>query len=120
MKTKDAVMTILDWDRVDRAMQEAVAPYIFAIIIKTGREARRYIRMQPSESYGATTRIRRYQQERSVKIAKDVNHGAEKQLRATLTEGINGNESLPERAARIEAIMGWASIICADRIARLR
>jgi SPP1 gp7 family putative phage head morphogenesis protein len=52
------------------------------------------------------------------KVGGDVNAETEKQLRATLAEGISANESTYELRARIENTLGYASTRRADNIAR--
>lgn len=52
------------------------------------------------------------------KVGGDVNAETEKQLRATLSEGIQLNESTYELRARIENVLGFASTRRADNIAR--
>lgn len=118
VKTKDYITDLLNWDQMDEAMRAVLAPLVYNIIIEAGRDAMQFVDMTPSEFDSLSVAVRRYQSERSTKIAVDVNDETEKQLRAALTEGITANESTFELRARIENIMGNASTMRAERIAR--
>lgn len=117
LKTKDYVTELLNWEEADDAMKAAIAPALFQVIIETGRDAMQAIGMEPSLYDPFTPAIREYQDLRTSKIAKDVNDETEKQLRASLTEGINAGESTHQIRARIELVMGIASTMRADLIA---
>lgn len=56
--------------------------------------------------------------EKAKKVGGDVNAETEKQLRATLAEGISQNETTFELRARVEQTLGFASTRRADNIAR--
>lgn len=62
--------------------------------------------------------IQAYFDDRSLKVAKDVNDETSKQLRASLAEGVKDGDSIFQLRARVEAVMGSASTMRADRIAR--
>jgi SPP1 gp7 family putative phage head morphogenesis protein len=117
MKAKDYVAGLIDWEMADSAMRAVLAPYLYQVILETGRDAIQMIGMQPSMYDPFTPAIRRYQDVRATKIAVDVNDETEKQLRASLTQGITNGESTYEIRARIEQIFGFASTQRADLIA---
>ena len=117
LKTKDYVAELLAWEQYDEAMKKAIAPYLYQVIVEVGAEAMLEIGGQPSQYDPFTPNIRRYQDQRTTKIATDVNDETEKQLRAALTEGITSGESSYPLRARIEAIFGFASTQRADLIA---
>lgn len=73
---------------------------------------------QPSAFNAQDQPILDYNQQRSDKIATDVDAETEKQLRASLSEGIDGEEDDSELQARIELVMGAALTYRAARIAR--
>lgn len=75
------------------------------------------IGMQPSEYDPYSEAITAWFNARTTKVASDVNDETEKQLRATLTEGVNAGESLHQLRARIELVMGLAATLRADLIA---
>jgi SPP1 gp7 family putative phage head morphogenesis protein len=65
-----------------------------------------------------TPAIKDYFENRSLKVVKDVDDETRKQLRATLSQGVQDGEGGYELRARVEAVFGNASTIRADRIAR--
>lgn len=62
--------------------------------------------------------IQAFLSERGRKVSKDINDETDKQLRATLAEGINQGDSIDELAARVEQVYGAAAGYRAERIAR--
>lgn len=62
--------------------------------------------------------VQSYLKQRPGRISKGINEETDKQLRATLAEGINAGESIDELAARVEHVYGAASGYRAERIAR--
>ena len=117
-RTKDYVTDLLDWSEYDEAMQKALAPYIYAVLVDAGADAMAVLGMAPSVYDPFTPALRKYQQTRSTKIAKDINDETEKQLRASIIEGINEGEGTYQIRARVESVMGIASTQRADLIAQ--
>ncbi|NQX03686.1 hypothetical protein HQQ82_02615 [Rathayibacter sp. VKM Ac-2856] len=117
-RTKDCVDSLLNWEQADAAVKRAVEPALLAVIIETGLDAMQQIGMQPSgyDPYSEATTT--WYQQRTTRVAVDVNDETEKQLRATLTEGVNAGESSHQLQARIEAVMGLAATLRADLIAQ--
>ncbi|MGO4470344.1 phage minor head protein [Arthrobacter sp. M-10] len=115
---KDYLAALLVWAAYDAAMAAVIAPIIYALIVETGKTAISDLNLDPSMFNGTTAAVLAYYQDRSNKIATDVNAETEKQLRATLGQGIDNNESDDELQARIEVVMGAALTYRADRIAR--
>lgn len=99
-------------------MKATVDPALLQVIIETGKDAMQAIGLQPSQYDPFEAGIREYMAARTTKIAVDVNDETEKQLRASLTEGINAGESGYELRARVEAVMGLAATSRADLIAQ--
>ncbi|MEA9985646.1 hypothetical protein [Subtercola sp. RTI3] len=99
-------------------MRLAIAPIIYALIVETGKGATGDLNLDPSMFNPTTPDVMNYYQQRSQKIAEDVNAETEKQLRATVSEGIDSNEDDDQLQARIEIVMGAALTYRADRIAR--
>lgn len=62
--------------------------------------------------------VQKYMDSRSTKVAKDVNAETEKQLRATLSQGLTAKETTAELAARVEEVLGIQASARAKRIAR--
>ncbi|WP_427007186.1 minor capsid protein [Pseudarthrobacter sp. H2] len=99
-------------------MRLAIAPIIYALIVETGKTATGDLNLDPSMFNPTTPGVLNYYQQRSQKIAEDVNAETEKQLRATISQGIDNDETDIELQARIETVMGSALTYRADRIAR--
>lgn len=116
-RAKDYVADLMDWDQYDERMRQILAPYLYAAIIEVGKEAIQEAGLQPSQYDPYTPNIMRYQDERSTRIAVDVNDETEKQLRASITEGLVNGESQHEIRARIEQVFGFAITARADLIA---
>lgn len=98
-------------------MADAARPSLLQVIIDTGMDAMQQIGLEPSTYDPYSVAISEYLSNRVLKIATDVNDETEKQLRATLTEGINAGEGAHQLRARIETVMGIAATIRADLIA---
>lgn len=62
--------------------------------------------------------IIKYFEQRAGMVSKGINEETDKQLRATLSAGINDGESIDELSARVESVYGSAAGFRADRIAR--
>lgn len=116
-RTKDYVDSILNWDQADATMKRAVEPALLAVIIETGLDAMQAIGMQPSEYDPYSEAITAWFNVRTTKVAANVNDETEKQLRATLTEGVNAGEGLHQLRARIEMVVGLAATLRAELIA---
>lgn len=118
LRAKDYVADLIQWDQYDEAMKQVLAPYLYAVIIELGQDAIQEIGLQPSEYDPYTPNIMRYQDERSTRIAVDVNDETEKQLRASITAGLTNGESTHQIRARVEQVFGVALTQRADLIAQ--
>lgn len=117
-KTKDYVTEIISWESADADMGAALQPHLLEMLIQTGQQAIQDLGLNPSLYDPYSEAVQLYLEHRSTKIAEDVNDETEKQLRATLTEGINAGESTYQIRARIELVMGIAATMRADTITR--
>ncbi|RAN78008.1 hypothetical protein B5P43_18425 [Bacillus sp. SRB_336] len=115
---KDYLAALLTWAAYDAAMAASIAPILYSLIVETGKTATGDLNLDPSMFNGTTPEVLAYYQDRANRIATDVDAETEKQLRATLGQGIDNNESDDELQARIEIVMGAALTYRADRIAR--
>lgn len=109
---------MVDWAEYDDTMRRALQPILFALINETGKSAIAEVGLDPSQFNPTALNVLNYNQERASKIATDVNDETEKQLRASISEGLDDGEGLDELAARVEDVMGSAATFRADRIAR--
>jgi SPP1 gp7 family putative phage head morphogenesis protein len=115
---KDYLAALLLWSAYDHTMRLAIAPILYTLIVEIGKQATKQINLDPSMFDPTTLAILNYHQQRASKIATDVNAETEKQLRASLSQGIDNGESDDELQARIELVMGAALTYRADRITR--
>ncbi len=116
IRAKDYVSVLIDWDAADEDMKATVTPHILQVIIETGQQAMRDLGLDPGLYEPYAEAIQLYMEARATKIATDINDTTERQIRATLTEGINAGESGMELRARVEAVMGIAATTRADLI----
>ncbi|MCF8783205.1 phage minor head protein [Rhodococcus ruber] len=116
IRAKDYVSVLIDWDAADEDMKATVTPHILQVIIETGQQAMRDLGLDPGLYEPYAEAIQLYMEARATKIATDINDTTERQIRATLTEGINAGESGMELRARVEAVMGIAATARADLI----
>ena len=115
---KDWLADLINWDEADLAFQESIKPAIFTVLLESGAAAMSEIGRDGSTYDPFTQPLRDYFEERTLKIATDVDAETAKQIRASLSQGVDAGESTFQLRARVEAIMGSASTIRADRIAR--
>lgn len=97
-------------------MKAALAPILLALIVEAGQDASREVGRQPSQFDATEQPVLDYYQARSERIATDVNAETEKQLRATVGQGIDDDETQDQLRARIELVMGAALTYRSDRI----
>lgn len=109
---------MLDWAGASTDFKNAIQPTIQAVLIQAGQDAMQQAGSQPSTFDPFSQPLVDYFQTRSLKIAQDVNDETAKQLRATLSQGVQAGEGSNELRARVEHVMGNASTVRADRIAR--
>lgn len=115
---KDWLQDLLDWAEAAQSFKQAIQPVVHATLLQAGQSAIKEVGLEPSQFDPFTPAIVEYFQSRSMKIAKDVTDETEKQLRASLSEGVLAREGGSELRARVEGVMGSASTMRADRIAR--
>jgi SPP1 gp7 family putative phage head morphogenesis protein len=110
-----------EWSKYDDELAKALKPLYFNIITTTGYSAMAelaYNGAQVPTFDPYKKNIQNWFNSKAEKVGGDVNAETEKQLRATLAEGISANESTYELRARIENTLGYASTRRADNIAR--
>ncbi len=109
---------LINWSAADESFKEAIKPSVYAVLIEAGRDAMAEIGREASMFDPFTQPLKDYYNNRTEKIAVDVNDETAKQIRASLSQGVDAGESTYQLKARVEEIMGSASSIRADRIAR--
>ena len=73
----------------------------------------------PDQTYDSSSdAVNKFYDERSTKVSAGIDDETDKQLKASLAEGINAGESIPELANRVENIYGAAAGYRAEAIAR--
>lgn len=109
---------LLSWSDYDDAMRRAIAPILYSLINETGKSAIAEVGLDPSQFNPTALDILNYNQQRAAKIATDVNDETEKQIRASISQGLDAGEGLDELQARVEDVMGSAATFRSDRISR--
>ncbi len=99
-------------------MRKALAPILYALLVETGKDAMSQVNLDPSMFNPTALDVLNYSQHQSHKLATEVNEETEKQLRASLGQGIDNNESDHQLRARIEEVFGSTLTVRADRITR--
>ncbi len=118
-KTKrDWLAGLIAWLYFTNALSSAIKPLLYALLVETGQDAISQVGKQPSQFDPTVAAVLKYAQDRSDRIATDVNTETEKQLRASLGQGLDSGEGSDELRARIEDVFGAALTYRADRIAR--
>jgi HK97 family phage portal protein len=108
-KEKQAYLAaLLAWGDSSDVMKKALAPIIYALEVETAKLATAEINLAPSAFDPTTAPVLDYAQTRAQKIADDTNAESERQLRASLGQGIDNNEDDNQLQARIEEVFGAA------------
>lgn len=116
VKKKDWAFSMVDWEEYNRSFS-AELEKIFAIIIEEiGTQA--FNALVEGEFDPYTQTIQNYIKNNSLKVAKSINEETEKQIRATLAQGMRENDTMQELTARIMHVFGTASTYRAFMIAR--
>ena len=116
VKRKDWASDMVDWEEYTNEFT-AELEKIFAIIIdEIGTEA--FNALVEGEFNPYTQAIQNFIKTNSLQVAKEINTETEKQIRATLAQGMRENETIQELTARIMHVFGTASTYRAFMIAR--
>ena len=116
IKRKDWASDMVDWEEYNNSFSNELFK-IFAIIVdEIGTEAFNKLVEGSFDPYTET--IQNFLKNNSLKVAKGVNAETEKQIRATLAQGIRENETVQELSARIMQVFGTASTYRAYMIAQ--
>lgn len=113
---RDWLAGLIAWLYFNDRLSAALKPILYGLLIETGQDAMTQAGKQPSQFDPSTAAVLKYVQDRSDKIATDVDAETEKQLRASLGQGIDGGDSDDQLRARIEEVFGAALTYRADRI----
>lgn len=116
VKRKDWASDMVDWEEYTNEFTAELGK-IFAIIIdEIGTEA--FNALVEGEFNPYTQTIQNFIKTNSLQVAKEINMETEKQIRATLAQGMRENETIQELTARIMHVFGTASTYRAFMIAR--
>lgn len=110
-----------NFDDYAEELSKALKPLYFNIITSTGYSAITELRYNGADVPNFDPykkNIQDWFNTKAEKVGGDVNAETEKQLRATLQQGIAANETNNELRARVEDVFGYASTRRADNIAR--
>ncbi len=113
---RDWLAGLIAWLYFTNAMSGVLKPILYGLLVETGMDAISQVGKQPSQFDPTVVAITKYMTDRSNKIAGDVNAETEKQLRASLGQGLDNSESNDQIRARIEEVFGAALTYRSDRI----
>lgn len=108
---------LFDWELANEQVSKALQPIILALVGVTGKMA--MAEVSADIAFDPFSKpILQFYKERPTMVAADLNAETEKQLKATLAEGIHNGETSFELKNRVQQVMGNASSYRAERIAR--
>lgn len=113
---KDWASRMVNWAKYIAAFANEMKRICRIIIEEIGERA--FHELVDGEFDPYTQTIEKYITDSSLKVSKEVNEETEKQIRATLAQGIRNGEGLKELSARVLNVMGNASSNRAMLIAR--
>jgi SPP1 gp7 family putative phage head morphogenesis protein len=113
---KDWASRMVNWTKYINAFAKEMKRICQIIIDEIGSRA--FHELVDGEFDPYEQSIENYIDSQSLKVAKEVNAETEKQIRATLAQGIRNGEGLKELSARIMSVMGNCSTNRAMCIAR--
>lgn len=113
---KDWASKMVDWAKYITAFANEMKRICRIIIDEIGSAA--FHELVDGEFDPYTLTIEQFITDSSLKVSKEVNAETEKQIRATLAQGIRNEESIQQLTARVLDIMGNASTSRAAVIAR--
>lgn len=116
-RKRDWLALLLAWSAYNDSMRKALAPILYALMVEAGGQAMQQIGMDPSQFNPTDLAVLNYSQYQAQKIAEEINAETEKQLRASLGQGIDAGENDDQLRARVETVMGAALTYRAARIA---
>lgn len=104
---KDAIDDMIDWTKHKTDFAKELESIIATIVEQIGTAA--FIELTEGEFNPFTREITQYLHNTANNASLSVNNETEKQIRATLSEGIRNNESAYELQQRILSVFGTAS-----------
>lgn len=116
VKRKDWASGMVDWEEYTGRFAKEMERIIQMIIEEIGEEA--FNALVEGEFDPFTPAIQKAIKDTSLKVAKEVNNETEKQIRATLAQGMRDDDTISELTARIMNVFGTASSYRAFMIAR--
>lgn len=113
---KDWASGMVDWEEYTKDFAKEMERIVALIIAEIGKDA--FEALVEGEFDPYTQTIQNFIKDSSLKVAKEVNAETEKQIRATLAQGMRENETIQELSARIMHVLGTASTYRAFMIAQ--
>lgn len=105
---KDWASDMVDWEEYKTLFSTELYKILMMIIEEIGTEA--YNALVSNGLYDPySTQITKYLNDVARKVSNDMNDETEKQIRATLAQGLRDNETLEELSSRIMGVFGNAS-----------
>lgn len=114
---RDKLAALIVWLAANVALSDVMRPILYQLEVATGYDAMGQVGHDPSEFNVLDPAVLQAARDQADKAAIAINAETEKQLRAELGQGIDGEESIDELLARVEKVMGSALTMRTARIA---
>jgi hypothetical protein len=114
---KEKLDELIAWVLANLTLSDAMQPILYSLMVETGMDAAQQIGMDPSQFNPLDPAIIKSARMQADKAAGTINQETDKQLRATLSEGLDAEDSIDELFSRIENVFGSALTLRTARIA---
>lgn len=114
---KEKLAELIAWVLANLMLSDAMQPILYSLMVETGMDAAQQIGLEASQFNPLDPAIVKSARAQANKAAETINQETDKQLRATLSEGIDNEETVDELLARIENVFGSALTLRTARIA---
>lgn len=104
---KDWADELIDWDKYMADFSQEMEKLLGIIVAEIGQEA--FDALVEGEFNGKTEAIRTYLLDTSQVMSRTINDETQKQIRATLNEGLNAGETPQQLQARVSKVFGASS-----------
>lgn len=114
---RDALDSLADWQALTAALSASLSPYLYSLVIATGRQAMEDLGIDPSQFDASTAPVRNYSTDRADKISGSINEETQKQLRAAISQALDSGVDVAGLTAVISGVFGAALTYRSSRIA---
>lgn len=113
---KNKLAQLLDWAAASKALSDLMQPILYTLMIETGRDAVQQVGSDPDSFNVVDPQLIVQSRAQADRAATAIDAETEKQLRASLGQGIDNGETSDELDARVESVIGSALTMRTARI----